>query len=239
MTSTTPHYVREYRRYVSRLLKRKDLDPDQYDAAMARSVGGAYEAVGEAERSALLSLGLKSGHHVVDVGCGSGRLATALHRSGPTVDYLGTDVVPDLLAYARQRCAGRDSWRFVLVEDLVIPENDATADFVVFFSVFTHLYGNECLALLKEARRVLKPDGRIVVSYLDPAKIRWSYLLLFLASQAAYLVFDRGAKGVLSSRTSMTRLARRAGLDVAFSPLSSMGQSLCVFTAPASGPPHP
>jgi len=50
-----------------------------------------------------------------------------------------------------------------------IPEGDGKADMVCFFSVFTHLLQEESYLYLEEARRVLRPGGRIVASYLDIA----------------------------------------------------------------------
>jgi ubiquinone/menaquinone biosynthesis C-methylase UbiE len=84
------------------------------------------------KRQVLLAHGLKDGDIVIDVGCGSGRLAAALTQ-GPSVHYLGIDVVPDLIDYAKRRC-DRPEWRFVTASGLTIPEQDNTADFVVFFS---------------------------------------------------------------------------------------------------------
>ncbi len=51
-----------------------------------------------------------------------------------------------------------------------IPESDEVADMVCFFSVFTHLMEEESFLYLREAKRVLKPAGRIVASYLDIAR---------------------------------------------------------------------
>lgn len=226
MSITSPHYVRDYRRWVSGLL---DGRCDR-DAAMARAVGGGdYQAIGEAERNVLVALGLRAGDSVIDVGCGSGRLATALDRSGPAVRYLGTDVVAELASYARTRCASRTSWRFAVVNGLTIPEQEGTADFIVFFSVFTHLVHDERLAYLKDAKRVLKGDGRIVVSYLDPASIAPSYLVRFLCSQAAYLMFGRGVRSFLSTRSGMRKLAEQVGMNIEFVN-SSVGQNVSVFS---------
>ena len=50
---------------------------------------------------------------------------------------------------------------------MLIPEQDGVADFVAFFSVGTHLLNEEFFVYLEEARRVLRPGGRIVLSFLD------------------------------------------------------------------------
>jgi ubiquinone/menaquinone biosynthesis C-methylase UbiE len=105
-------------------------EPD-YEAAMARAVGGSYEETGMRARRLLEALGLQDTHYVIDVGAGSGRLASAL-KDLPKLRYLGIDVVSELLEFAQRKC-GRDDWSFELVDEIEIPEADAVADFVVFF----------------------------------------------------------------------------------------------------------
>src|SRR6266576_6479902 len=75
------------------------------DEAMQLAVGGEFDAVGKLEYYLLRSLGLSSGQLVIDVGCGSGRLARQL-ASDTSIRYVGTDVVPRLLEAART-AAGR------------------------------------------------------------------------------------------------------------------------------------
>jgi SAM-dependent methyltransferase len=135
------------------------------DEAVKLAVGGEFEAIGRLLREALVFHGLKPEHYLVDVGCGSGRLAKPL-SSYLTGKYLGIDVVPGLIAYARTLVT-RPDWRFEVAEGLKIPEADRKADVVCFFSVLTHLLHEESFVYLREAKRVLKPGGRIVLSFLD------------------------------------------------------------------------
>lgn len=138
--------------------------PQETDAMML-AVGGDSDAVGALERDLLVQWGLERTDHIIDVGCGSGRLVKAL-RADFAGQYLGTDVVPELLAYARKLVAG-PGWRFDLVNDLNIPADDEAADMVAFFSVFTHLLHEHSFLYLIEAKRVLRHGGRIVFSFLD------------------------------------------------------------------------
>ena len=135
------------------------------DKALSSAIGGEFIAVGTLEYSLLLSLGLADGQCVIDVGCGSGRLAYQL-AAMPKLRYLGVDVVDDLLDYAR-RLSGRTDWRYERTAGAGIPSEDGQADFVCFFSVFTHLVHEETFRYLEEARRVLQPGGRIVFSFLE------------------------------------------------------------------------
>ena len=132
---------------------------------MHLAIGGEFDAMGIIERAILIQYGLQPDDHVIDVGCGSGRLAKPLaeYLRG---SYLGTDIVPELVAYARE-LVGRPDWRFEVSSGLDIPERNARADMVCFFSVFTHLLHEHSYTYLREARRVLKPGGRIVFSFLE------------------------------------------------------------------------
>ncbi len=145
-----------------------------HDRAMEAAIGRYFDPVGEILRAFLIQSGLLPQHYLVDVGCGAGRLAKHLsdYLAGP---YLGTDVVPDLVDYAR-RIAARPDWRFEAVGETVIPEQDARADFICFFSVFTHLAQVDSFRYLKEAARVARPGGRIVFTFLEFAVARhWSF----------------------------------------------------------------
>lgn len=134
-------------------------------AAMDLIVGGQSEAIGILELSVLQTLGLSPTHNVIDVGCGSGRLAVKL---APILagKYYGFDVLPSVVEYARKIC-DRPDWEFDTTAGAGIPAPDGSADFVCFFSVFTHLLHEDIYRYLKEAKRVLKRDGRIVFSFLD------------------------------------------------------------------------
>jgi SAM-dependent methyltransferase len=135
------------------------------NAAVRLAVGGEFEAVGKLEYYLLRSLGLSTGHLVVDVGCGSGRLAQQL-APDKDIHYIGTDVVPRLIESARTATM-RDDWEFSVVEAVQIPCPDNAADFVTFFSVLTHTTHEESFKYLQEASRCLKPGGKVVISFLE------------------------------------------------------------------------
>ena len=133
--------------------------------ALKLAVGGQFQAFGQMQRDLLVSLGLGPASYVIDVGCGSGRLAGPLSSYLERGRYFGIDVIPELVAHA-SRVAARPDWRFETSTGLSI-EKDGQADFVCFFSVLTHLLHEESFVYLREAARVLRPGGKVVLSFLE------------------------------------------------------------------------
>ena len=155
-----PNFFKNYNKQTKKLLKTHDKT-----RAMSLAVGGDFEAVGLLEYFLLLQNGLQKEHTVVDVGCGSGRLAFQLREYLEGL-YIGIDVVPDLFQYA-QKISNRPDWKFYSAPGLIISEPDESADFICFFSVFTHLLHEEAFKYLEEAKRVVKLNGKIIFSFLE------------------------------------------------------------------------
>lgn len=104
---------------------------------------------------------------VVDVGAGTGTLAIALAGRGAEV----TAVEPDVTVLARARGkagAHRVHWREGRADRL--PVDDATVDRVVCSLVLHHLSDDTKLRALCEARRVLRPGGRLHIADWGPAR---------------------------------------------------------------------
>ena len=189
-------------------LTRSLINTQSTEQAMSMAVGGDFESVGQIEYTLLLQYGLQKDHIVIDVGCGSGRLAFQLREFLEGI-YIGIDVVEDLFKYAEKICE-RPDWKFYMAPGLSIPENDDYADFICFFSVFTHLLHEESYKYLREASRVLKPKGKIVISFLE-FKIP-SHFVLFEQS-----LMDNHPDKVLTqftSRDAIESWASHCGLEV-------------------------
>ena len=153
------HFVDDYERLVADLIATKPLDE-----AISFAVGGGYEAVGTIERDLLCWAGLRDGMALIDLGCGSGRLASATGKS-LKIEYIGVDIIQSLLDYAASRSP--INYQFILNRTLAIPAADDSADMVCAFSLFTHLLHSETYLYMEDAKRVLKSGGKLVFTFLE------------------------------------------------------------------------
>ncbi len=156
-----PHYVREYHNLLRRLRKESTSEDEVFE----RAVGGAYVRAGNAQADLVREIAPAGDFFLLDIGCGSGRAAFAL-RDEKRISYLGIDVVPDLIAYAKKKAA-RPDWQFEPISSINIPCADECADIILIMSVFTHLKQTEIKAYLAECMRALKPGGAVIASYLE------------------------------------------------------------------------
>lgn len=129
------------------------------------SVGGQFERFGKIELALLQSAGFSDEDLLVDVGCGTGRLAVQIARVHKG-NYIGTDVVEDMLDYAKN-LVDRPDWSFHKVDSITIPAEDSSARIVSFFSVLTHLLHEHSFLYLNDAWRVLVPGGKVICSFLE------------------------------------------------------------------------
>jgi SAM-dependent methyltransferase len=172
------HFVQDYERLVADLVATRPIDE-----AMAAAVGGEFEGIGKTECAVMRHAGLRDGMALIDLGCGSGRLAWALGQT-MRVDYLGIDIVQALLDYAATKSP--PNYRFMLNRTLRIPAPDASADMASAFSVFTHLLHAETYLYMEDILRVLRPGGRLVLSFLEFANAdHWTVFSGTVAAQRA------------------------------------------------------
>jgi ubiquinone/menaquinone biosynthesis C-methylase UbiE len=109
---------------------------------------------------------LRPGQRVLDIGCGTGNLLIALGRAHTGAELVGLD--PDHRGLARaarkaNRAGVAVSWRQGYAEELPFP--DGSVDRVFSSLMLHHLHEKD--ALLAEVRRVLRPDGLLVLADID------------------------------------------------------------------------
>jgi ubiquinone/menaquinone biosynthesis C-methylase UbiE len=100
---------------------------------------------------------------VVDVGCGTGELATSLRESGEH-KVVGVDVSEYALAHANKRLGGGFGSGFQLFRASAdqLPLRTGSVARLVSMDVIEHL--DDDIAALREYRRVVEPGGSIVIA---------------------------------------------------------------------------
>lgn len=113
----------------------------------------------------LLRAGFAAGEVLVDLGCGRGELlAEAVARGAARA--VGVEYSESAVRLAQQtlQAQGTGARAEVIRCDLrAVPLPDGVADLVTLLDVVEHLSPHELAAALAEARRLLRPGGRILV----------------------------------------------------------------------------
>jgi ubiquinone/menaquinone biosynthesis C-methylase UbiE len=111
-------------------------------------------------------LQLGPGDRVLDVGCGTGRLAMVFaERVGPTGSVDGIDAAVEMIkrATARTRRHGMPvTFQVAFAQEL--PFSDATFDAVACTLALHHVADDDQLTAVQEMYRVLKPGGRLLIA---------------------------------------------------------------------------
>jgi SAM-dependent methyltransferase len=134
--------------------------------------------------------------HVVELGCGCGRVARVLKDLWFEGTYIGVDIDNEMLDYCRHNFPPE---RFTFIQsphksttyfvrtpynmssagpDLVIAEANSK-DFVYSLSLYSHLLEAEVIEYLRESHRILRPGGVMYMTFfcIEHVKLgqRWTF----------------------------------------------------------------
>ena len=181
---------------------------EYYESYWRRDELATYEDPHAERRLSLLreDLSRSGGHRVLDVGCGEGRVVSALHGDG--LDVVGMDVSETAVARA---AAAHPECRFVRhgVEQLPWPVERGSLDLVVSFEVIEHLLQPE--RLLEGARDALATGGRLALT--TPYHGRAKNVVLALTSFDRHFAVD-GDHIRFFTDAALRRSLERAGFVV-------------------------
>lgn len=105
---------------------------------------------------------------ILDLGCGTGFFQPDLSARYPEATYIGLDLAPGMIEYARTRSSGQGLWVVGDAESLPL----ATASVDIVFSSLAVQWCHQPEWFLAELARVLKPGGRCVFTTLGPDTLR-------------------------------------------------------------------
>jgi len=188
----------------------KSLVKGEPGKGVENAVGGNFDSLGVVMSSLLIDRGLEPNHFLIDVGCGSGRLTKHIDSHLEGGKYLGLDIIGRLVKHASTHTKN-PNFQFSVNSGFEIPAASSSANMVCFFSVFTHLLHEHSYCYLQEAKRVLKPGGKVVFSFLE------------FGIESHWSVFENNIKNskrkhshlnMFISRDGITRWAEQLGLEI-------------------------
>jgi len=175
---------------------------------------GSFDTIGMLELALLQHEGLKPSHTLVDFGCGTGRLAVHALPALSGGHYVGIDISSEMLRRLdiRLKELPTHACRVSLVHQRsdIFPLADKSADMLCAFSVFTHMEHEDSFRYLRDARRVVRPGGRMVFSCLTLDSSLGKSVFLESASVDVQLRWAT-VRSVGTSRDFMVEIARLAG----------------------------
>lgn len=140
------------------------------------------------------------GARVLDVGCGSGLRSLALVAGDPTASVLGIDWQP-VIDVAERLASAMGVARqaaFLPGDATILHELDDAFDVVLFGFVLHYFDPPEITSILREARRLVRPAGRLVIvaplaqpgDYEDPAPFLTAVWMLNVAPRGRVYALD-------------------------------------------------
>ena len=145
------------------------LPPDQLALYVGGQPGGKFLEQGRRLLQCLRrclppSFGFKN-KRILDFGCGVGRVLRHFEENTKETEFWGCDISESCIAWLRQNLC--PPFHFVQNgENPPLPFEDEHFDLVYSLSVFTHLT-DSWEPWLREIRRVMKPDGLALLTFLN------------------------------------------------------------------------
>ncbi len=101
-------------------------------------------------------------HHLLDFGIGWGRIARFFLRELPLENISGVDVMEDFVRICRETFRTDNFYITTPFPPTRIP--DQTFQFIVGYSVFSHLSEETCASWMREFARLLAPGGMVALT---------------------------------------------------------------------------
>ena len=137
-------------------------------------------------KKTLSLIDLKNGESLLDVGCGTAVVLRKLRKKfSQSVKLYGIDPSPEMLQVAKSRIAPDEiSLKIAYANDLPFVNN--SLDWVISTLAFHHMPSDEKRKAIGEMARVLKPDGKILISDFGRPKGLFGKIFAWISKGHSY-----------------------------------------------------
>jgi len=179
------------------------------------SIRSFVEATERMCRRVCDAAGAGDGQQILDVGCGIGGTLASLDERFGDLALTGLNIDPRQLEHARRtlRMHGSNTVRLCEGDACELPFDDEGFDVVLALECAFHFPSRT--RFLAEARRVLKPGGRLGLCDFMPAELGTPFLVLQSTAFRPYVQRLVGPTDITWTRNRYVAEARRAGLRLA------------------------
>ncbi|MFH0994090.1 MAG: methyltransferase domain-containing protein [Pseudomonadota bacterium] len=141
---------------------------DQY-----KHIADWYDRIFESLNSGLRNIGMKiypvkAGMNVLDIGCGTGALLRMYQKE--KCNIFGIDLSAAMLKVARKKLGDDADLKLCDATDTCFP--DSKFDLILSSTVLHEMSQQVRVNVLKEAKRILKKDGRILLIDFHPGPLK-------------------------------------------------------------------
>lgn len=202
--------------------------------------GGDFKAIGQTFVDNFVKVcNLRPDERVLDIGCGTGRMAIPLLRYlDGEGSYVGFDISEKAIRWCQKSISSQNPKFSFFYSDIYnleynpkgstpaaeyrFPCDDESIDFVFATSVFTHMRQDEVEHYLSEIKRVLKPTGRAMLNFfiIDDTARRLmaegrAMLNFKFELQDCYTIDERTPERAIAySETRILQFLQEAGLTL-------------------------
>jgi len=171
--------------------------PERYDTGINILSGGHAKKI----RKQIVQTYVKPGIEVLDIGCGTGSLVMDVSKAGASAT--GLDISIGMLAVAQKRIASNGMQDRIQLYNAGVVEIDSffkenSFDLIISTLVFSELYPKERALALHQIRKILKPNGTLVIAVeVQPKKLIKKlihFLVLFPLAVLTYIIAQTGTK---------------------------------------------